>query len=95
MKAQPPRCFPPQSFHLLAVFELVDLLQRCEVVFHALHVTTAVLEEAQQLVIDDVLVLHVCEDDTQVQTQQSPQEVLERRWNLISSTGPPGGPPRC
>lgn len=64
MKAQPPRRFPPQGFHLLAVLELVDLLQGGAVVFHALHVTATVLKEAEELVVDDVVVLNVCEDTT-------------------------------
>lgn len=58
------------------MFELVHFLQRSAVVFYSLHVTTTVLEEAQQLVIDDVLVLHVCEDNTRFQPDQSAQEVL-------------------
>lgn len=65
MKAQLLRRPPPQSLHLLAVFELLHLLQRRAVPLHALHVTAAILEEAQQLVVHQVAVLHVCRDMTQ------------------------------
>lgn len=69
MKAQPPRCFPPECFHLLSVLELVDLLQSGAVVLHALHVTTTMFKEAEQLVVNDVVVLDVCEDHTLFKTQ--------------------------
>lgn len=92
VKAQPPGCSPPQSFHLLAVLELVDLLQRRAVLLHALHVAAAVLEEAQQLVVDDVLVLRVCEDNTPFQKGRSGASWW---WNLIRTWTRTWSPPQA
>lgn len=64
MKAQPPRRPPLQRLHLLAMFELLHLLQRRAVLLHPLHVTTATLKEPQQLVVHQVAVLHICRDIT-------------------------------
>jgi len=59
MKAQPLGRPLPHGLHLRPVFELLDLQQRRAVLLHRLHVTTATLEEPQQLVVQLVGVLHV------------------------------------
>lgn len=58
LQTQLPGCLPPQLLHLLSLFELLHLLQRRAVVLHPLHVFTAPLKEAQELVVHQVAVLH-------------------------------------
>lgn len=59
MKAEPPRCPPPQCFHLLAMFELLHLLQCSAVLLHPFQVTMAMVKEPQQLIIHQVVVLPI------------------------------------
>lgn len=92
-KAEPLSHPPPHSLHLLPVFELLHLQQRRAVVLHALHVTTATLEETHQLVVHLVAVLHICRerDVRHVYCREEfptfprmPFSSMQRKWRCLT-----------
>lgn len=93
-----PGRLPPQLLHLLSSFELVHLQQRRAVVLHLLHVLTAPVKEAQQLVVHHVAVLHTWKRWNEGHFRMNEALRSCARWStpdLSGPTSPPGKPPRC